>query len=297
MADRGEKNVANYYDVLGVSKTSSDAEIKKAFRKIALENHPDRNPDNPQAEEKFKQANEAYAVLSDSKKRKQYDMFGDQKFHQQYSSEDIFRGTDFGSIFEEFGLGGQNIFSSFFGGRGFQQGPSRGQDVEYPIQVGFMDAYQGGERRIHFALSDGTKRELTIRIPAGVKPGAKLRVSGRGAPSPNGGPSGDLFIKVSVAEHPVFTRVGDDIEASLALKVSEAFLGTTKEIETPEGSKRIKVPSGVKAGTRIRLRNLGFHKTGSSERGNFYAVVDLEIPKDLSPEQRQVVESLQELGL
>ncbi|MFW7379453.1 MAG: DnaJ C-terminal domain-containing protein [Oligoflexus sp.] len=295
--------MANYYDILGVSKDSSDADIKKAFRKIALKYHPDRNPDNPEAEEKFKQANEAYAVLSDAQKRKQYDMFGDQKFHQQYSTEDIFRGTDFGSIFEEFGLGGHNIFSSIFGGgggfsgRGFQQGPTRGQDVEYPIQIGFMDAYHGGERRISFSLSDGTKRELTIRIPAGVKPGAKLRVSGRGAPSPMGGPPGDLFVKVSIAEHPIFTRVGDDIEAPLRLKVSEAFLGTSKEIETPEGVKRIKVPAGVKAGTRIRLRHLGFPQTSGGERGNLYAVVDLEIPKELSPEQRQVVESLQDLGL
>ena len=167
--------MSNYYDILGVNKSASESDIKKAYRKKAMEYHPDRNQNNPQAEEKFKQVNEAYAVLSDKQKKQQYDMFGDQKFHQQYSSDDIFRGTDFGSIFEEFGMGG-NIFGNIFGG-GFQQGqrggfgrgPQKGQDVEYPVTVGFMDAYNGTERRVQFSLNDGTKRDLTVRIPQGIQ--------------------------------------------------------------------------------------------------------------------------------
>lgn len=295
---------SNYYEILDVDKSASEADIKKAYRKLAFQYHPDRNPDDKEAESKFKEVNEAYAVLSDPQKRKQYDMFGDQKFHQQYSTEDIFRGTDFGSIFEEFGLG-NNFFASFFGGgggfggagRGFQQGPMKGQDVEYPIQIGFVDAYRGTERRVQFSLSDGTRRDLTVRIPAGINSGAKLRVSGRGAPSRTGGPEGDLFVVVEVADHPNYTRKGDDIEGPLRLKVSEAFLGCSKEVETLEGTKRIKVPAGVRAGTRIRLRGLGFPKPSGSGRGDWYAVVDLEIPKELSPEQREAVESLQHAGL
>ncbi len=267
--------------------------------------HPDRNQGNKEAEEKFKEINEAYAVLSDAQKKRQYDTVGDARFHQQYSSEDIFRNTDFASIFDELGLGGRgSFFSSIFGG-GFggvrpggsaQQGPMKGQDVEYPLSIGFMDAYNGTERRINFSLSDGTERELTVRIPKGVRSGARLRISGRGAPSRMGGPAGDLFIVVQVAEHPEFKRVDDHIEVKLPLKISEAFLGSSKEIETPEGLRKIKIPAGVKAGTKIRLKGLGF-ADAQDQRGDLFAVVDLDIPKTLSQEQKKAIESLADSGL
>jgi len=299
--------VQNYYETLGVPKTANEAEIKKSYRKLAMQYHPDRNQGDKTAEEKFKQINEAYAVLSDEKKRQQYDMFGDQRFHQQYSSEDIFRGTDFGSIFEEMGLGGRSsFFSSFFGGGGgggpgpggFGRGagPQKGQDVEYPLAIGFMEAYNGAERRVNFSLSDGTQRELTVRIPKGIKTGARLRVSGRGATSRSGGAPGDLFIVVQVADHPDFTRVDDDIEAPLKLRVSEAFLGCSKMVNTPEGPKKIKVPAGVKAGTKIRLRGLGFTDQQGHQH-DLFAVVDLEIPRELSQEQKKAIETLAEAGL
>jgi curved DNA-binding protein len=296
--------VQNYYETLGIPKTASEAEIKKAYRKLAMQYHPDRNQGDKTAEEKFKQINEAYAVLSDTAKRQQYDTYGDQRFHQQYSSEDIFRGTDFGSIFEEMGLGGRsNFFSSIFGagGAGARQGggfggPQRGQDVEYPLSIGFMEAFSGAERRVSFSLSDGTQRELTVRIPKGVRTGARLRISGRGAASRTGGTPGDLFVMIQVAEHPEFRRVEDNIEVTLPLKVSEAFLGCSKMVTTPDGPKKIKVPSGVKAGTRIRLRGLGFTDTQGQQQ-DLYAVVDLEIPKELSQEQLKAVETLAEAGL
>ena len=294
----------NYYETLGIPKTATEAEIKKAYRKLAMQYHPDRNQGDKTAEEKFKQINEAYAVLSDTPKRQQYDTYGDQRFHQQYSSEDIFRGTDFGSIFEEMGLGGRsNFFSSIFGagaagarqGGGFG-GPQRGQDVEYPLSIGFMEAYSGVERRVSFSLSDGTQRELTVRIPKGVRTGARLRVSGRGAASRTAGPPGDLFVILQVAEHPEFLRVEDNIEVTLPLKVSEAFLGCSKMVSTPDGPKKIKVPSSVKAGTRIRLRGLGF-TDAQGQQHDLYAVVDLDIPKELSQEQLKAVETLAEAGL
>ncbi len=294
----------NYYDILGVAKTASEPEIKKAYRKLAMQYHPDRNPDDKSAEEKFKKINEAYAVLSDTEKKRQYDTVGDSRFHQQYSSEDIFRGTDFSSIFDEMGLGGRNsFFSSFFGGGGGpraggfgQQGPAKGQDVEFPVSIGFLDAYKGVEKPISFKLSDGTEREMTIKIPKGVKTGSKLRVGGRGAPSRSGGQPGDLYVIVNVLEHPEFKRLDDNIEVTLKLKVSEAFLGASKAVNTPEGPKTIKVPAGVKAGTKVRLRGLGFPIAGGAA-GDLYAVVDLDVIKDLNSAQKHAIEVMAEAGL
>ena len=304
--------MANYYDILGVSKSSSQSEIKKAFRKKAMEYHPDRNQDNPQAEEKFKEVNEAYAVLSDEQKKQQYDMFGDQKFHQQYSSDDIFRGADFGSIFDDLGMN-PDIFSSIFGGGGgfgghagggfgrhgggFQRGPQKGQDIEYTVQVGFMDAYNGTERKLQFSLNDGSSRDLTIKIPKGIESGKKLRVSGKGAASRSGGPNGDLFVIVEVAAHPDFKRKGDNIETNVSLKVSEAFLGCSKEVNTPQGVKKVKIPAGVKLGTKIRLKGLGFNNLKTKTPGDLFAVISLEVSKDLTAEQKELIEKLQATGL
>lgn len=306
----------DYYQILGVQKGSSDADIKKAYRKLAMQYHPDRNPNDKAAEDKFKEVNEAYAVLSDAQKRKQYDTFGSTRFHQQYSSEDIFRGTDFNSIFEEFGFGGagggaSSFFSSIFGGGrggfggfsgmggpgGYQQAPQKGQDVEYPLQIGFMDAFQGGERRINFSLSDGTRRDLNIKIPKGIQDGAKLRVSGRGAPSRFGGPAGDLYVVIQQAPHPDFRRVGDDLETDVELKISEALLGTSREVATPEGPKKVKIPEGVAPGTKIRLKGMGFPLQGTDDRGDLYAVVKVAVPKKLSKEQRQAAQDLAHSGL
>lgn len=294
--------MSNYYDILGVSKSASDAELKKAYRKKAMQYHPDRNQGDKAAEDKFKEVNEAYAVLSDKQKRSQYDIFGEQGFHQRFSQDDIFRGTDFNKIFDEFGFGGQNIFSSIFGGgmggmgQGFG-GPRKGQNVEYPLSIGLMDAYHGAEKRVAFSLSNGTSRDLKLNIPKGIKNGAKLRVGGRGAPSPDGGPDGDLYVLIDIQEHPEYVRQGNDLETPIELKVSEAIMGTSIEVPTPEGSKKIKIPAGVQPGTKIRLRNLGFPIHGQPGNGDLFAVVQISIPKDLSDDQRSAVEKIRELGL
>ena len=301
--------MADYYDVLGVTKTASQEEIKKAFRKLALKYHPDRNPDNKKAEDEFKRINEAYAVLSDKDKKKQYDMFGDQKFHQKYSSEEIFQDFDFQSIFQEFGLGGSNFFSQVFGrgapggggGRrqaGYGAMPDRGQDVEYPLEIGFMEALRGGERRLSFQLSDGTKRDLTVKIPPGMTDGSRLRVAGQGAPAPGQAKAGDLFVVIKLAPHPQFRRDGSDLEADLELKLSEALLGCSKDVTTPDGAKKIKIPAGVRPGTKIRLKGLGFPlEPGAKARGDMYAVVTLDVPDTLTAEQRSLAESLATAGL
>lgn len=297
--------MSDYYELLGVKKGASDDEIKKSYRKLAMKFHPDRNPGNKQAEDKFKQISEAYAVLTDPEKRRQYDTFGDQKFHQNFSQEDIFRGTDFRNIFTDAGFDGSDIFSRIFGagfgggpGRGgFGGGPVKGQDIEYAITISFNDAFKGADRHVSFRMNDGTSRDLTIKIPAGVREGGKLRVAGKGANSPYGGPAGDLYIVISIAAHPTYTRVGDDIEGKISLKLSDALLGCSKDVETLDGVKKIKIPASVKPGTKIRLKGLGFPQPGSSTRGDFYAVIDYEVPEKLSSVQMDLVKSLAEAGL
>ena len=336
--------MADYYKELGVDKGTSDEEIKKAYRKLALKHHPDRNPGNKSAEDKFKAISEAYAVLSDPDKRKQYDMVGDAKFHQAYSSEDIFRGTDFSQVFRDFNMaGGEDIFSRIFGGgfagagaggrgrssgRGFGGGqgnmggmsgnpfgqggfdpfggasgggggaPPPGQDVEYPLQISFLDAWRGCERQVSFRLGDGSKRDFRMKIPAGVKDGGRLRVPGKGVASPYGGQPGDVHIIIQISPNAQFERVADDIHTKLKIKPSTAFLGGSAEVDTPEGSKNVKIPAGMQAGTKLRLKGLGFPYPGkSAARGDLYAILEVDIPKSLTPDQEQAVKALQEAGL
>ncbi len=302
--------MSDYYAELNVKKGASVDEIKKSYRKLALQYHPDRNPNDTKAEEKFKKISEAYAVLSDDSKRKQYDSVGDQSFHQNYSQDDIFRGTDFNSIFRDFGFADndqQNIFSKIFGGGAGEQfgggrgGPMRnikGQDVEYPLTVGFMDSYNGSERDIHFSLSDGTTQQFKLKIPAGIKTDAKLRVAGKGATSSHGGKNGDLYVLITVANHAIYKRIENDIEAPVLLKPSEAMLGCQKTIDTPVGEKNVKIPSGIKSNTKIRLKGLGFADLqNKTSRGDFYAVVEIDVPSCLSDAQRTAVEQLAETGL
>lgn len=302
----------NYYQTLGVSKTATPEEIKSSYRKLALKYHPDRNPNNKEAEDKFKKISEAYAVLSDTEKRKQYDTFGESGFHQRYSSEDIFRGTDFSSIFDEFGMGGGgdigSILSQLFGG-GFAGGPAgrggrrraqpgadRGQDVEYKLTIGLADVINGSERRVEFQLNDGTQRDVTVKIPKGINEGTKLRVSGRGAPSPYGGPAGDLYVVIAIAPDPRFKRNGLDLETPIQLRISDALLGGSAEVETFTDRKKIKVPPGVKPGTKIRLRGLGI-RTDAGEVGDLYAVVEYQVPEKLTTKQKDLVAALAEQGL
>lgn len=306
--------MADYYKVLGVAKQASADDIKKAYRKLALQYHPDRNKGDKVAEEKFKQISEAYAVLSDADKRREYDVMGDARFHQAHSQEDIFRGTDFSSFFDMgdmssifgriFGGGGGGFdFGNQRGGRGGRvayspggQAP-KGQDIEYNLTIGFHEAFTGSERHLQLSLPDGSKFDGKVRIPAGVREGGRLRIQGKGVASPYGGPAGDLILNVHIASHPYLKREDDDIVASVSLRPSEAMLGTQKDVETLDGTKKVKFPQGVKPGTRVRLRGLGFPHPGGQGRGDFYALVEMEMPSQLSDEQIKVVEQLRTLGL
>ncbi|PIE33255.1 integrase [candidate division KSB3 bacterium] len=311
----------DYYEVLGVKKNASEAELKKAYRKLAMKHHPDRNKDDKAAEEKFKEINEAYAVLNDPEKRKQYDMFGADGFHQRFSQEDIFRGTDFSSIFSEMGFGGggdlfthlfgggggrqrsggfpggQNPFGGFGGaGRGYQQ-PMKGQDIETSITIPFQLAYSGGKQRLSFQHPGGGRQNVDLKIPAGMESGKKLRLSGKGNPAPGGGMAGDLYVVVNIAPHPEFERNGADLEVQHTIGLTEALLGTTLKITTMEDQKQLKVPAGVSPGTKMRIKNHGFPRMGGKGKGDLYVKINIKFPSTLTDRQRQLIEELKETGL
>jgi curved DNA-binding protein len=291
----------DYYKVLGLERDASADQIKKAYRKLALKYHPDKNPGDKQAEETFKEITEAYAVLSDPEKKKQYDQFGEAGFHQRYSQEDIFRGFDVGDIFREFGFGTDDIFSHLFGGgrasfrsAGGRPRPVKGHDLEMRLTIPFRQAVTGGERRIDYR-SEGGIEHLQVKIPAGVESGQRLRVAGKGGASPAGGPPGDLYLVMEVEPDPEFSREGDDLYVTVRIPFSGACLGTSVGVPTLQGEKRVKVPAGMNSGGKIRLRGFGVNTGG--RKGDLYAVVEVEIPKKLSGKQKKLVEQLQEAGL
>jgi len=296
----------DYYTVLGVEKGASPEQIKKAYRKLAIKYHPDKNPGDKTAEERFKEITEAYAVLSDTEKRRQYDQFGAAGFHQRFSQEDIFRNVDLGDIFREFGFGGDDLFSQLFAGRSgvfrsgpFQSGrprPVKGQDLLLRLTIPFRQAILGGERQIDLARH-GHGEPIKVHIPPGVEDGQKLRVTGKGAPSPTGGPHGDLLLEVEVGGDSLFSRDGRDLSVRVAVPFTGACLGTSVEVPTLEGEKRVKVKPGTQSGSRIRLKGYGVPAHAGRAAGDLYAVIEVVVPMKLTAEQEKLVERLRETGL
>ena len=286
----------SYYDTLGVSKNASEDEIKKAFKKKALQYHPDHNKNDPKAEEKFKDVNEAYAVLKDKDKRKQYDTFGAEGFKKRYTQEDIFQGFDVNEVFRNFGFGGggPSGFEDFFGG-GRSRRPRKGQDMMSEITVTFEEAARGTEKK--FTIDRGGRNEDTsVKVPPGISEGKKLRLAGKGFPGSNGGPPGDLYFKVHVLPHPLFKREGNDIVVDHAVGMTDALLGTIIQVPTLEGEKQVKVPAGTQSHTKLRLRGLGVHSRGG-DRGDQFVRILVHLPKTLTPEQTKLIETLKEQGL
>ncbi|HBA87347.1 MAG TPA: integrase [Geobacter sp.] len=292
----------DYYEVLGVKKGASIDELKRAYRKLAVKYHPDKNPGDKQAEERFKEINEAYAVLSDPKKKEQFDQFGSTNFHQRFSQEDIFRGFNVDDMFRDQGFGTDDIFSRIFGDAmrrqrgGAGRMAAKGEDFSMEIQITFRDAYDGAEKRIAF-MRDGVREELSVKIPAGIETGAKLRVAGRGGAGRMGGSAGDLYLTVLVGPDALFQREGLDILLNHEVRFSQAVLGGSIEVPTMVGTKRIKIPAGIQHGTKVRLKGLGFAKMGGQERGDMYVRIAVHVPEKLTHRQRELVEQLAAEGL
>lgn len=312
----------DYYKILGVSKSAEGGEIKKAFRNMAMKYHPDRHKGDKKAEEKFKEVNEAYAVLSDPKKRKQYDMFGAEGFQQRFSQEDIFRNFDLGSIFKDMGSGGGDIFSQFFGSRrqgssrspfgqrgsfdsqfdfnGFQQGsmdqPTRGTDLDYELSLSLEEAASGGEKEVLYRVGK-EKKEIKVKIPAGIADGQKLRLAGKGLSDIPGLPAGDLFFNIKIQNHPVFKREGNDLFIEKEIKFSEAVLGTSLEVPTISGNKKMKVPAGTQNNTKMRLKGQGMPVFRGKSNGDLYVKLIISIPKKLTKAQKKLMQDMAKTGI
>ncbi len=312
----------DYYELLGVPKNAKPDEIKKAYRKLALKYHPDKNSGNKEYEAKFKEISEAYAVLSDPEKRKQYDTYGSAGFHQRFSREDIFRGFDINEILRQFGFGtsgfssttfgnhmgggsAQRNFNSFFNQNSYTGGgcggscnqPGKGQDLTYQLAVTLEDVLNGAERQLTLR-KNGKTENVSVKIPRGIEAGKKLRLKGKGGEAPMGGIPGDLYLKVQLEPHKHFERNGEDLILSRHIAFSDACLGTRIEIEALDGKKfMVNVPSGTNGDSRLRIKGQGLPSGPIGERGDLYVKIGVNVPKKLTDEQKELIESLKEKGL
>ena len=332
----------DYYEVLGVGRNADSKEIKRAYRKLAKKYHPDMNPGDKQAEQKFKEVTEAYNVLSDSEKKKLYDQYGFAAFEEGFGgagshgagSQGGFGGFDGGFNYNQGGNGGfheyhfeggnmddmEDIFgdlfgnmfhgqkSSGFGGSGFhsqygsnfggRNASAKGSDLRSEVSVSLEEAAFGCERMIR--LSDpsgsGAVQTLKVHIPAGIENGKSIRLKGKGNPGFNGGPAGDLFLKVNVAEKQGFERKGMDIYTTVEVPFTTAVFGGEARVSTLYGDVIVRIPEGTQSGRKIRLRGKGIvSMKDSSVHGDQYAVVRIKVPADLSPEAKAKLKEFQNI--
>jgi DnaJ-class molecular chaperone len=305
-----EDKKADLYGVLGVSRDADENAIRKAYRKLARRHHPDVNPGDASAEERFKAISEAYAVLSDAERRRNYDEFGEislevgfdaakarevrEAFGRRFGADRAAGGR--GGAGEAFQFGGlDDLFSDLFAQRGWQDARhARGMDIEAELELDFLDAARGGEHRIHIArpAADGSVRResITVRIPAGVADGGRIRLRGKGGEGGGSGGPGDLHARIRVRPHRLFRREGRDVYFDLPVTLREATLGARVSVPTLDGRASLVVPAGTDSGAKLRLRGKGVPDPSGAAPGDLYAVVQIRVPRNLSPEARTRLE-------
>lgn len=302
----------DYYRILGVKRHATPEEIKRAYRKLAREKHPDVNKEEGAAEE-FARIGEAYEVLSDEKKRQAYDRFGaagigagagsagaGPRTRVWSTGEEDLDAADLNAIFEEMfggrgrGMGGgpgPGFGRGYTGGPGTRTAtPPRGADHQRTLTVTFMTAVHGGTEQVRVNSSAG-EQTIEVKIPAGIEPGAKLRLKGRGGTAVPGGQPGDLILSIEVGGHPYLRRDGLDLHVDVPITITEAVLGASVDVPLLEGTARVKVPPGASSGSKLRLKGKGI-KADDGTQGDLYAVIQIDAPKHVSPRARELLEEL-----
>ena len=311
----------NYYKILGLDKTADEKEIKRAYRKLAKKYHPDTNPGNAEAEKRFKEVNEAYDVLGDSKKKALYDKYGeiglqegfDPKAYEAYQRGG-YAGPGHGADFSQFHFEGDlnDLFSDLFSGKntggfsggfhrsgfydgagfGRKQAAARGSDLTAQISISFEEAAMGCDKTITLSDPNGTRSSLQVHIPAGIDEGQKVRLKGKGAPGVQGAHSGDLLLEVHILPKSGFERKGQDIYVTVNIPFTTAALGGEAIVPTLNGKVACRIKAGTQSGSRIRLKGKGIvSMKDPASFGDEYVVVQIEVPKTLSPEQRKALEA------
>jgi curved DNA-binding protein len=311
----------DYYKILGVPRTATPEDLKKAYRALANKYHPDKNKGDRQAEEEFKRISEAYAVLSNPEKRQEYDNLGSSAFRGKFSQEDIFRGFDFGT-FKDMGLGG-DILGRIFGGQGWtsatgfgkkgrgkyfdfstfgdfgvgEQQVPQGQSLQMELPLTLHEMAFGVEKIVEFQRN-GQVEKVSVKIPPGTMHGKKLRVPGKGSPHPGGGQPGDLYIKIREIAHPVFKREGHDLYVDKHIRFSEAVLGTKLTVPTLDGKTlSLKIPPGTNSNTKMRLKGHGLPVGNGKVRGDEYVRIIVDIPPVINKKQKALIEELAKEGM
>ena len=306
----------DYYDILGVARDATDDQIKRAYRKLAKQYHPDQNRGNKAAEAKFKEVQEAYEVLSDADKRARYNQFGragvDPRFHPgggpgpagPGGAHVDFDFGDLGDIFDFSNVrggggksrGGNSIFEQFFRQRGEPDaaGPSS-RDIEHEARLSFDQAVRGATLDLEIDTGRGKRERASVRIPPGIRDGQRIRLAGKGAPAHGRRPAGDLFILCRVGDHPWFRRVEDDIYLDVPVTFAEAALGAKIDLPTLDGVRTVTIPPGTASGAKLRLSGLGVTRKDGT-RGDHYAVIKIVPPTNLDHEAKGLLQRLAEIA-
>lgn len=312
----------DYYKILGVPRNATQAEIQKAFRDLARKYHPDLHPDDPEAKKKFQQIQRAFEVLNDPEKREMYDRYGasfetagagagpyTRGFYWTSGPDTDFRTErfedfDFSDIFGErfgrgFGFGFDELFEKLRAAgarashyRAGTRAPEKGADIERVLEVPLPVAVMGGKCEFTFHKPGGGPATLTINIPAGIQEGQRIRLRGQGAPSPSGGPPGDLYLRVKIIPHRNFERKGDDLYVRLPVTLPEALFGAKVDLPTPKGTVSLRIPPGTSSGTKLRVRGHGVPREDGSA-GDLYAVVEIQLPPHVDETTKDAIKRLE----